>query len=102
MTHATLDCSKKGQIKLKGTVTFDNVMSLDSKGLESIKTTQASLITLDLSELTHSDSSVLALLINWLRYANTYKKQLNYVSIPPFLEHVMSIYGIDEVLLRSH
>jgi ABC-type transporter Mla MlaB component len=88
---------KDGQtLSLKGEVYFDNVMPLWQDSLILFK--NLSEITISFDELAHSDSSILALCIEWLRESRRQNKNLGFINLPSFLKDLVRVHGLDTIL----
>jgi phospholipid transport system transporter-binding protein len=66
-----------------GEIIFDTVMVLEHSGSQLIQAEDK--IIFDFSQVVHSDSSALALLLSWLRVANKFNKTISYKNIPEAL-----------------
>jgi phospholipid transport system transporter-binding protein len=81
--------------RLHGRITFDNVTSVYTAFAARPLPTRA---IVDLSELAHADSSVLALLLALLRRGARERTPLAIVAMPAALAALARVYGIDELL----
>jgi len=81
---------------VKGRIEFDNVVSTWQKGLELMK--KLTIIRVDLASVTDSDSSSLALLIEWTREAAKNHKKIVFLNIPKFVQDLARVSGIDTLL----
>ena len=90
---------KKNTLILKGHIHFKNVQAILEKSLQSIQT--MSDISVDLHQVHNSDSSGLALLIEYARVANQHKKNIQFLGVPNFIKEIARVYGLTEVLNLS-
>jgi phospholipid transport system transporter-binding protein len=79
---------------ISGPVTLANVSQL----VEEAKAQVASVRAVDLGEVTEVDSSLLAVLIAWLREAKAGGRTLTYARLPEDLRTLAQLYGVAELL----
>jgi phospholipid transport system transporter-binding protein len=80
---------------IAGPVTLANVAQL----VEEAKTPLAEGVSaVDLGEVTDLDSSLLAVLIDWLREAKAQGRTLTYARLPEDLRTLAQLYGMAELL----
>ena len=79
---------------ISGPVTLANVAQL----VEEAKAQVASVRAVDLGEVTEVDSSLLAVLIAWLREAKAGGRTLTYARLPEDLRTLAQLYGVAELL----
>ena len=98
------------EFRLVGDVVFDNVMSLEQAGLSlfeeyfckvmsSVKTSKNSETVgwsgeewhLCLAKVNHADSSALALLISWQRWALSRGVRMSYLNVPHHLDALIQV-----------
>jgi len=82
-------------LKLSGPVTLANVAQLLEEGLQQIRDGAR---TIDLGEVTELDSSLLAMLLAWLREAKRRNSELAFANLPQGLETIAQLYGVDGLL----
>jgi phospholipid transport system transporter-binding protein len=76
---------------ISGELSFSTVCQLLLEFNEMVKDTPPKII--DLSEVTHTDSAGLALLIEWLRF----DKFINFNNIPMQLLSIAAVSGVEEM-----
>lgn len=81
---------------LQGSLHFDTVMQVHHVGQVFIK--QHNECVIDLNEVSSSDSSALALLLDWLRYARQQGKTIQFVNWPNQLLAIAKANGVSELL----
>jgi phospholipid transport system transporter-binding protein len=54
--------------------------------------------TIDLSEVTEMDSSLLAAMLSWLRDAKAREHELTFTNLPDALLTIARLYGVDGLL----
>ncbi len=100
MSSAVLSCGFEvqdgGRAKVNGVLHFTTVTDLLKVGSEAIADGRAAVI--DLSGVKDSDSSGLALLIEWLSVARAAGKSLRYESIPTQLHQLALLSDVEELL----
>jgi len=82
--------------RVNGALHFTTVTALLRSGSEAIANGRAAVI--DLSGVKDSDSSGLALLIEWLSIARAERKSLRYESIPAQLHQLARLSEVEELL----
>jgi phospholipid transport system transporter-binding protein len=82
-----------------GTLHFTTVTKLLDGGSEAIANGRAAVI--DLSGVKDSDSSGLALLIEWLSVAKAAGRTLRYENIPIQLQQLARLSDVEELLISS-
>jgi phospholipid transport system transporter-binding protein len=83
--------------RIQGSLVFTTVTLLLPAGSEAIERGQAAVI--DLSGVTASDSSGLALLIEWLSVAKGAQRALRYENLPSQLQQLARLSEIEELLV---
>jgi phospholipid transport system transporter-binding protein len=82
-----------------GALHFTTVSALLPLGVAAIEAGRAA--TIDLKGVTTSDSSGLALLIEWLSVARGAKRTLRYENIPTQLHQLARLSEVEELLVGS-
>jgi phospholipid transport system transporter-binding protein len=82
--------------RVNGALHFSTVTALLRSGSEAIANGRAAVI--DLSGVKESDSSGLALLIEWLSIARAERKSLRYENIPAQLHQLARLSDVEELL----
>nr|VFK13789.1 MAG: anti-sigma-factor antagonist [Candidatus Kentron sp. LFY] len=93
---AELQAMGKGKFSLSGELTFTSVASLWRKGEYPFPNTNR--VALDLSEVIHSDSAGLALMVEWLRQSKTRDAIIEIHNIPKQMLSLARTAGIDFLL----
>ncbi len=83
------------RIVVSGAVTLANVARVLEEGYVQI---QAGANAVDLAEVTELDSSLLAMLLAWLREARRLGRGLDVANLPEGLATIARLYGVDELL----
>ena len=78
-----------------GTVTLANVMRVVEEGRRHL---EEGVQTIDLSEVTEMDSSLLAAMLSWLRDAKAREHELTFANLPDALLTIARLYGVDRLL----
>jgi phospholipid transport system transporter-binding protein len=78
-----------------GPVTLANVKRVVEEGERQI---DEGVRTVDLSEVSEMDSSLLAALFAWLRHARRRERELAFTNLPDSLLTIARLYGVDELL----
>ncbi len=85
--------------RVTGVLHFTTVGALLSTGTEAIRNGRAELI--DLAGVTASDSSGLALLIEWLSEAKAANRVLRYENVPSQLYQLSRLSEVEELLVPA-
>lgn len=78
-----------------GAVTLDNVREVVEEGRRHL---DEGVRTVDLSEVSDMDSSLLAALLAWLRHARGRGDEIAFAELPESLQTIARLYGVEELL----
>lgn len=96
-----ISCNDEKMI-VQGPVTIDNVVEMTRRGKTFLDQSRR---VVDLKEITNVDSSVISMMLEWLRTARNQGCQLQFINLPSNLESLIQLYGIADmipVLESSH
>ena len=94
---AKVELQTDGCLKLSGSLNFTSVAALYSKGLKLLR--EKSNGRVDLTASTADDSSGLALLLEWYRFAlKHHQLRLQFVGVPKQLMAIAKVSGLDKIL----
>jgi len=93
---AAFEIQEGERSRVNGVLHFTTVTSLLSEGSEAIGNGRAAII--DLAGVKDSDSSGLALLIEWLSLARAASRSLRYENIPAQLQQLAHLSEVEELL----
>jgi phospholipid transport system transporter-binding protein len=96
---AAFEIQEGERSRVNGVLHFTTVTSLLSEGSEAIGNGRAAVI--DLAGVKDSDSSGLALLIEWLSIAKASSRSLHYENIPAQLQQLAHLSDVEELLAVS-
>jgi len=82
-------------LMLSGPVTLANVAQVLEEGLQQIRDGAR---TIDLGQVTELDSSLLAMLLAWLREARRGNSEVAFANLPQGLETIAQLYGVEGLL----
>lgn len=82
--------------KIKGDINFANVMSLCQQSLAHFN--HRPILSFDFSEVKSSDSSGLALVIEWVKLGKKNNKQIRLMHVPEDLMSIAKAAGLDRLL----
>ncbi len=99
---ARLEKISTGHYILRGQLNFNSVPQLWSANSDLLWADTAANLEIDLLQLERSDSSGLALLIEWYREAGQQQKKIVFVNLPVQMYEIARISGLDEILPLSH
>jgi phospholipid transport system transporter-binding protein len=83
------------RITVSGPVTLANAARLLEEGRQHLAEGAR---TVDLGEVTELDSSLLALMLAWLRDARANKGELAFANLPQSLQTIARLYGVEELV----
>ena len=95
-TAAEIVTVGEGRFAINGDLTFDTVAALLDKGQKRF--TAHSRIIIDLSGVTGSDSAGLALLMEWVSWANHSVREIRYENVPERLVNIAAISEVENML----
>jgi phospholipid transport system transporter-binding protein len=78
-----------------GPVTLANVTRVLEEGRRHL---EEGVQTVDLSEVTEMDSSLLAAMLAWLRDAKSLDHDIAFANLPESLQTIARLYGVDSLL----
>ena len=78
-----------------GPVTLANVAAVLEEGQRHL---DEGVRTVDLSEVTEMDSSLLAALLAWMRDARSKERELAFANLPEGLQTIARLYGVERLL----
>jgi phospholipid transport system transporter-binding protein len=93
---AVFELQEGERSRVNGVLHFTTVTALLRSGSEAIANDHAAVI--DLSGVKDSDSSGLALLVEWLSIARAERKTLRYENIPTQLHQLARLSDLEELL----
>ena len=80
---------------VSGAVTLTNVAGLLEEGRRHL---DEGVAAVDLGEITEMDSSLLALMLAWMRDAKAGGRELAFVNLPESLQTIARLYGVERLL----
>lgn len=76
-------------------VTFGNVRKMLAAGLVEIET---GALEVDLGKMEDADSSVISMMLEWMRAANRRKQSLSFFNMKQALRNLIGLYGLSGVI----
>jgi phospholipid transport system transporter-binding protein len=95
--HASFEVLDGARARVSGALQFTTVSALLEAGAAAIAGGRATVI--DLADVTGSDSSGLALLIEWLSEAKAANHALHYENVPAQLRQLARLSEVEELLV---
>jgi len=95
---AQLERQSAGNFCIKGQLSFDSVADLWLENKQALFEQSAKHLEIDFSLLSRSDSSGLALLLEWYREETQKGKTITFLNLPDQMLHMVEICGLDEFL----
>jgi phospholipid transport system transporter-binding protein len=99
LQNASFEVLEGDRSRVSGSLHFTTVSALLPLGVDAIDSGKAAVI--DLAGVTGSDSSGLALLIEWLSVAKAAGRALRYENIPSQLHQLARLSEVEELLVPS-
>lgn len=93
---ATKLIAEKDHVQVTGILSFATVPTLRAEGNQMIKSRAA--VVFDFQNVTCDDSSGLALLTAWTRYAQQCKTNITFVHLPQQLIDIAKVSWLDKIL----
>jgi len=95
---AQLEKVSMGHYILKGQLNFDSVPELWNENKSLLFDDESNTLEINLSQLERSDSSGLAILVEWYREAEQRNKKITFLNMPAQMYDMARISGLDEIL----
>ena len=95
---AQLEKVSSGHYILKGQLNFQTVPELWNDNKSSLFEDENEILDIDLSGLERSDSSGLAILVEWYREAELRDKNITFLNLPAQMYHIAKLSGLNEIL----
>ena len=88
-----------GRFTLSGAMTFDTVASILRQGEKLFD--RHTRIEVDLSGVTDTDSAGLALLLEWITWANHTVREIRFTGMPPRIDAIARTTEVDHLLKKG-
>ncbi len=98
MHTASLAFDGDQHIGVEGYLCASTANTMLAEGIACLDSVTAVSLTFDLSKVIHSDSTGLALLFHWLRYAAQLQKTLHFTHLPSQMLAIAQVAGVEELL----
>lgn len=83
------------RVIVHGPVTIDNVVMLTQNGIALF---DDRLLTIDLEKVTEVDSTIISMLLEWLRATHKNNHPLQFINMPESLKSLIQLYGVAELI----
>jgi len=93
---ASLEQTGNGQFAITGELDFQSVPRVWEKSQQLFADCDD--INIDLAGVIRTNSAGLALLIQWMRYANSHDKRINFQRVPEQMHEIAKVCGVDNYL----
>lgn len=97
MSAAQLKTTLQGGLILSGSLDFSTTAILWQQSKTLLKAASIP-IDIDLSAVTQSDSSGVALLIAWQRYAHQLQKEIYFSNVPTAMQAIIRVSELENIL----
>lgn len=91
---ATID-REGDRIIVDGAVTIDGVAALTKQGIALFDDRS---LTVDLEKVTEVDSTIISMLLEWLRAMRKRGQSLQFINIPENIKSLIQLYGVTEII----
>jgi phospholipid transport system transporter-binding protein len=88
-----------GSFSVKGWMTFDTAGAILRDSEEPFE--KHTRIEVDLSEVTDTDSAGLALLLEWITWANHTVREIRFTGVPPIIDAIAKTTEVDSLLTKG-
>lgn len=96
MADLTATIQREGDsVIVDGAVTIGNVVALTKKGIALFDDRS---LTIDLKKVTEVDSTIISMLLEWLREMRKKNRSLQFINIPENLKSLIQLYGVTEII----
>ena len=95
---ARLEKTAPGHYQLSGDLSFQSVPELWQKNKAVLFKDDSLELDISLAGLERSDSSGLAILVEWFREAEQQNRKINFINIPQQMYDIARVSGLDEIL----
>lgn len=92
MTETAAVVNEKGRLMISGDLDFETVPFLWEQSLSFF--TESEDVHIDLEKIIFSNSAGVALLIEWMKYANALRKNIYFYHIPSQLNSIIEAVGM--------
>ena len=99
MTAFGIERVAEGRLQASGSLDFDTAAAALERGLRLLAS--ENICEIDLSGVASSDSAGLAVLVEWLAYAQASGKGLQFTGLPGQIRAVAAISEVDELLVEG-
>ena len=99
MSDFTLKDLGDGRFSLSGRMTFDTAGDILQKSEELFE--PHTLLEIDLSGITHTDSAGLALLLEWITWANHTVREIRFEGMPEKINAIARTTEVESLLSRG-
>lgn len=82
-------------IVVQGAVTIENVVLLTQRGIALFDDQP---LTIDLNKVTEVDSTIVSMLLEWLRATRNNNQVLHVINMPASLKSLIQLYGLTELI----
>ncbi|SRR5579883_118132 len=87
---------QNGRLMVSGQLDFGNVMSVYEKSLALFE--RCAELNIDFSPLKSSDSSGIALVIEWIKYAKQHHKAIQLINFPQDLKSIVKAARLEKIV----
>ena len=87
-----------GSMSLSGSLSHQTVPNLLKQSKRLFDNNSHAEIVIDLKQVSRSDSSGVALLIEWMRQASSRNKTIRFLNIPEQMLEIAKVSGVDKIL----
>lgn len=101
MSKATLEAQSRGQYRVSGVLDATTAPQLLRESEETFPNTAGADLHIDLSGVQESDSSGLALLLEWLRIGRQRKQNVRFASVPAQIAALARISEVEALIEPS-
>lgn len=93
--HATMIFRDNNRVIVQGPVTIGNVVRLMQEGIVLFDDQP---LTIDLEKVSEVDSTIVSMLLEWLRATRKNTHTLQFINVPENLTSLIQLYGVAELI----
>ncbi len=93
--YTTMIFRDNNRVIVQGSVTIDNVVRLMQEGIALFDDQP---LTIDLEQVSEVDSTIISMLLEWLRATRKNTHTLQFINLPENLTSLVQLYGVAELI----
>ncbi len=95
MNNSAFIDQSDGCVEVHGPLTFDTVAGLCERSGDLLRS-DAAVLSVNMKHVSRADSAGLALMVEWLRLAESANRRLEFVAVPEQVRRLVHVSGLSE------